>query len=215
MVIRIVGLTAALVASTVSLQGTASETCSADAMALFTSARSAEAELRQEEALTLYSEATALCDSSEYWQAYGDSLAKKMAEDSTSPSADGTDDSPGAMEAYGRAFSAARRERNEIAGSQAARSMAEVGLAAGDPIKANEWLLVAKQLDPDNEEIAVLQEEVDSARNELSSEEIDVGFSQTRGLGRVNNLLAGGAAASDYWESAAAEEDPSVNRLEA
>ena len=41
-----------------------------------------------------------------------------------------------------------------------------------------------------------------------------MGLSKTRGLGRVNSLLAGGAAASAYWDSTEAEDDPTVNRLE-
>jgi len=191
---------------------TAATYCDQESQELFARASKADAENQLEAARLLYRQAADACDNPDYWQAVGDIWSIDFLSDSAAAvNEEGTP----AMEAYGKAFTSARRDRNEVAGALAARSMVELGLLAGDPIKANEWLLVAQQLEPSHSDNAVLQQEVDFARQELSSNEIETGLSQTRGLGRVNSLLAGGAAASAYWDPAPVEQaqSPTVNNL--
>jgi outer membrane protein OmpA-like peptidoglycan-associated protein len=164
-----------------------SEDCGAETESIFQHGLKANEENRPKDALALFAQAAKLCDKASYWQSLGDS-------------ADSVNQDAGpAMEAYGKAYSAARRDQDGVLGAEAARSMAELGLRTGDPIKAHEWLLIAQKLDPSHQSLGALQEEVDLARAELSTGEIEVGLSRTRGLGRVKDLLAGGASASAYW----------------
>lgn len=189
----------------------ASDDCSPEAAALYGDGERAVSELRLNDARPLYEEAARLCDTPEYWQALGDTLFKIQEQESRNAEAEEND---AALEAFGNAFAAARRSQDDIAGAAAARSIVEVGLRAGDPLKAQNWLLIAQQLDEEHPDLPALQEAVDSARLELSASEIDTGFSQTRGLGRVNNLMGGGVTASTFWESPGAP-DGTASQLEA
>lgn len=147
------------------------------------------------EAVATLESAAANCDSPEYWQALGD--AQRLLSEATP-----ADSNLGqkALEAYGNAFSTARAEQDDKAGATAARAIADLGLENGDPLKAQNWLVVADRLDPDHPELPELQSRLDAARDQLSANEIDTGLSQTRGIGTVNSLLGGKVSSNAFWD---------------
>ncbi len=172
--------------------------CDEMSVSLFERAKRADQASKLEDARSLYTQAAERCDQSSYWLAVGDIWVNDFLGDN----AEAVNEEGGpAIEAYGNAFEAARRDQNKVQGAAAARAMVELGLRAGDPIKANDWLIVAAELEPSNEALAELQTEVDFFRAELSTGEIETGFSQTRGLGQVHSLLMSGTAGSAYWDS--------------
>jgi outer membrane protein OmpA-like peptidoglycan-associated protein len=200
----------ALVLTVFSASSLAVDGCPPEAVELYQSGELAVAERRLEDARPYFEEAAGLCDKAKYWQSLGEVLFELQ----LAPNVDGeTEDGDPSLEAFGNAFAIARRSQDDEAGAAAARSIVELGLRAGDPLKAQNWLLIAQDLDPDHPDIPELQQAVDSARLELSANEIDTGFSQTRGLGRVNNLLGGGVTATAFWE-AAGEPEGTVSQLE-
>jgi len=188
----------------------ADDSCSKEASALFQKGELAVSEQRLKDARSFLEEASRLCNTSSYWQALGDVLFGMQAQSDPDSEAEESD---AALEAFGNAFATARQSQDDEAGATAARSIVQLGLNAGDPLKAQNWLLIAQQLDEDHPDIPALQQAVDTARLELSASEIDTGFSQTRGLGRVNNLMGGGVTASTFWESPGAP-DGTESQLE-
>ncbi|MEM6301170.1 MAG: OmpA family protein [Pseudomonadota bacterium] len=140
--------------------------------------------------------ATTDCSSPNHWIALGNALResnKGLPEQSDTLA-------ERALGAYGTAFGNARSSQNDTAGAEAARAIAEVGLDTGDPLKAQNWLLVASRLDPENPELPALQQRLDEARTQLSADEIDTGLSQTRGIGTVNSLLGGKVSSNAFWD---------------
>lgn len=172
--------------------------CSSEAQDLFERGRQADKNSRLEDARSLYTQAAQRCDRWEYWMAVGDIWVNDFLGDSIEAV---NEEGRPAIDAYGKAFEAARRDSKKIEGAAAARALVELGLRAGDPLKANEWLLVARELDPSNPQLVELQNEVDFARDELSTGEIETGLSKTRGLGRVNSILMNANSGSAYWNS--------------
>lgn len=152
-----------------------------------------------ENALSSLERATAECDTARYWQALGDTHVALL---DARPDAGSTTHAHDALDAYGRAFASARSARDDAAGAQAARSVADLGLRSGDPLKAQNWLLVATRLEPSHPDLAGLQQRVDSAREQLSASEIETGLSQTRGIGTVNKLLGGKVSSNAFWDPA-------------
>lgn len=185
--------------------------CDAEATNLHQRAKQADDRGRLEEARELYTRAATQCDRPEYWMSVGDIWTNDFLTDS----ADGINQEGGpAVEAYANAFKAARRDSNKSKGAAAARAMAELGLMAGDPIKANEWLIVARELDPTAATLADLEAEMEYAQAELSPNEIDTGFSQTRGLGKVAGILMSGTSGA-YWSAEAMEQAAATEREQA
>lgn len=150
-----------------------------------------------QKALPLLESATAACDHATYWQALGDAHLTLL---DARPDTDTTTHASDALAAYGRAFASARSAQDDAAGAQAARSVADLGLRSGDPLKAQNWLLVATRLEPSHPDLADLQQRVDLAREQLSASEIEMGLSQTRGIGTVNKLLGGKVSSNAFWD---------------
>lgn len=172
--------------------------CPEQAASLFARAAAADEANRIEAAQLLYRQAAELCGNATYWQALGDLLFASRNGGSSAPSGELADET---LEVFGLAFAAARRDGDRVGGATAARSIAELGLVLEDPIRANDWLLVAAELDPSHPELELLSAEIDFARSELSAQEFDTGLSTTRGVGRVNSLLGGGISANAYWSA--------------
>ena len=148
-------------------------------------------------AVALLDRAAAACDTPAYWQRLGDAHLVLL---DAAPQAGMESHNAQALSAFGRAFSSARGAQDDQAGARAARSIADLGLRNGDPLKAQNWVLVATRLEPGHPDLADLQERVDSARNQLSANEIETGLSQTRGIGTVNNLLGGKVSSNAFWD---------------
>lgn len=176
----------------------ASIKCDAEAAKLFERGSRADADSRLDDARSLYTQAAQRCDRYSYWMAVGNIWVNDYLGDSVESV---NEEGGPAIEAYANAFEVARRDGNKMEGAEAARAMVELGLRAGDPIKANDWLLLAQNLDPSSAALDELQREVDFARAELSTSEIETGFSQTRGLGQVHGLLMSGTGGSAYWDA--------------
>lgn len=148
------------------------------------------------DALAALQSAVDTCPMAEVWQTLGDAYRVSFTSDDAM-----REQSAAALEAYGNAFAAARSDRDDEAGAQAARSIVEVGLLTGDPLKAQNWLMVASNLEPDHPDLADLETRLDTARNQLSTEEIDTGLSATRGIGTVNSLLGGSVTSRAFWDA--------------
>lgn len=177
-------------------QGSAAKACSEAVLGEYKrEIMEATANEAAREAVTALESAAIDCNSPPYWQALGD--AQRLLSEATQADSD-----PGqiALEAYGNAFSTARAEQDDKAGAQAARSIADLGLENGDPLKAQNWLIVANRLDPEHPELPDLQSRLDAARDQLSANEIDTGLSQTRGIGTVNSLLGGKVSSNAFWD---------------
>jgi len=173
------------------------QVCSESSESAYQSGLAAVEAGRLEDAVDAFSQASAGCDQALYWQALGDAQRSQLVR------FEGGDVSlyaTPALEAYGKAFATARGAQDEEAGAKAARSIAELGLLTGDPLKSQNWLLVAKSLEPDHPAMPALQARLDAARGELSADEIDTGLSQTRGIGRVKNLLSGSVTSRAFWD---------------
>lgn len=149
------------------------------------------------QAADLLSKAAAQCDSPAYWLALGDAQNALLAM-SDAHSGEGLNQQ--ALEAYGRAFASARTQQDDQAGARAARAITDLGLQNGDPLKAQNWLLVASNLEPQHPDLPDLQGRLDSARDELSTSEIDTGLSNTRGIGTVSSLLGGKVSSNAFWD---------------
>jgi outer membrane protein OmpA-like peptidoglycan-associated protein len=180
--------------------------CPSQADDLFARAQNEQARGGLTEARSLFEQAANLCDQAGFWQALGEALT-------LDDTGSGSSHSDGAIDAFGKALDAARRDRDAAAGGTAARAIVKQGLLAGDPIKANSWLLTARQIDPNASELPGLQSEVDLAMAVLTPEEIEIGFSGTRGAGRANSLLHGNTGPSHYWKEQPPQ-DPTVSALE-
>lgn len=182
-------------------------TCSSQDQATFAAAQRAQNDGKVLQARELYQQAAGSCGKAGYWLALGDLLAGGAFASTANASED-------AVEAFGNAFDAARREKDRSAGGAAARAIVQEGLKAGDPIKANSWLVLARQLEAGHSEIPDLERRVDAAMAELTPEEIEIGFSDTRGAGKANRLLHGNTGPSNYWDNEPQLEDPTISALE-
>jgi outer membrane protein OmpA-like peptidoglycan-associated protein len=174
--------------------------CDAEAESIFNSARQSDQENRLEEARALYFEAAERCDRADYWMAVGNIWLNDFLDDDV----ESVNERGGpALSAYAHAYEAARRDRNKLDGARAARAMVELGLRAGDPNRANDWLIHARALDPTAPTLDDLQKEVNFARIELSTEEIETAISPTRGLGRVSSILMTGmqGGPDPFWDA--------------
>lgn len=170
--------------------------CPPQAADLYRRAQAADTQDRLEDARSLYAQAAEVCDRAEYWMALGDLWFNDFLGDSAD---DVNEEGKPALQAYTRALEAARRDGNEALGARAARSLVNFGIRAGDPINANEFLVLAERLDPGHPDLPPLQEEVDYLRAELSTDELETSLSTTRGLGVASNLLATAGNACNYW----------------
>lgn len=148
-------------------------------------------------AVALLGSAASTCDTPAYWQHLGDAHLALL---DAAPQLRREPHNAKALAAFGRAFAGARGAQDDTAGARAARSIADLGLRNGDPLKAQNWILVATRLEPGHPDLIALEERVDSARNQLSTNEIETGLSQTRGIGTVNNLLGGKVSSNAFWD---------------
>ncbi|GAB5415194.1 MAG: hypothetical protein Cons2KO_27970 [Congregibacter sp.] len=188
--LALIGFSAAVLIGSTS--STAAPDCSNDAKSSFEQGVEAMSERRYAKAESHFDRASESCDHAAYWQALGEARQAQSSEQSELQQS--------ALEAYGKAFSSARLARDDKAGARAARSIAELGLRSGDPLKSQNWLVVASRLDPDHPDLLALQDELDEARGQLSTSEIDTGLSQTRGIGTVNSLLGGKVSSNAFWD---------------
>lgn len=170
--------------------------CPAQAEDLYRRAQAADTQDRLEDARSLYSQAAEACDRSEYWMALGDLWFNDFLGDSAE---DVNEEGRPALDAYTSALEAAQREGNEARGAEAARSLVNFGIRAGDPINANKFLILAGQLDPGHPDLPALQEEVDYLSAELSTDELETSLSTTRGLGVASGILAKAGDACSFW----------------
>lgn len=156
--------------------------CTSEAADLFARGSQAEREGRATDARSLYTEAAQQCDRSDYWMTVGNVWFNDSQGDSDESQKGGP-----ANKAYKSAFSAAVRDGNSIEAAAAARAMVKLGLHLGDPLTANDWLVLAQNYDPSNPALAELQQKVDNERGELSTSEIKIGLDKTRGIDQVPN----------------------------
>ncbi len=170
--------------------------CPPQAEDLFRRAQAADTQDRLEDARSLYTQAAEVCDKYEYWMALGDLWFNDFLGDSAD---DVNEQGKPALDAYTRALQAARRDGNKAGGAKAARSLVNFGIRAGDPINANEFLILAGQLEPDHPDLPPLQEEVDYLRAELSTDELETSLSTTRGIGAASDILAKAGDACSFW----------------
>lgn len=177
--------------------GSLAADCAEEATADFERGVAALDDGRYADAVASLEGATGACDAATYWQALGDANRAQL-EGSDGDAA--STYSQSALEAYGRAFARARTDQDDAAGARAARSIVELGLETGDPLKSQNWLMVATRLEPDHPSVPELEARLDEARGQLSTDEINTGLSQTRGIGMVNSLLGGDVSSNAFWD---------------
>ena len=189
--------------------------CPPQAADLYRRAQAADSQDRLEDARSLYTQAAQACDRSDYWMALGDLWFNDFLGDSA---ADVNAEGKPALDAYTSALEAAQREGDRSRGAEAARSLVNFGIRAGDPINANEFLILAERLDPDHPDLPPLQEEVDYLRAELSTDELETSLSTTRGIGAASDILAKAGDACSFWSEelcnpsgSEADADPTAN----
>ena len=123
----------------------AAVTCDDEAERLYAQGRQAALDDRNAYARDLYGDAAERCDSFKNWMAVGDIWVDRLLGDDIAVI---NRSGKHAVKAYNNAYRAARRDQNTVAGAASARALVNLGLRAGDPIRANEWLRLAEQLDP-------------------------------------------------------------------